>query len=194
MVKKLQVALALQPVATAMFANSPFTEGRPNGFLSFRSEIWQDTDPRPRRHAAIGLRGGSASNVTSITRSTCRCISSSAASSTSTSRASLPRPDAGPASGNAGRARNALGLANHISTDLSGGPSQALSGNAWSGRRAVAVASCAAGLLGRNPLRRCCARCSVGPGQRLDCRAAAVAARRGAKAWLCRRDCRSQSG
>jgi glutamate--cysteine ligase len=45
MVKKLRVGLALQPVATAMFANSPFTEGRPNGFLSFRSEIWRDTDP-----------------------------------------------------------------------------------------------------------------------------------------------------
>src|SRR5689334_17247337 len=44
MVKKLRVALALQPVATALFANSPFTEGRPNGFLSFRSEIWRDTD------------------------------------------------------------------------------------------------------------------------------------------------------
>ncbi|MFZ1896030.1 MAG: glutamate--cysteine ligase, partial [Rhodoplanes sp.] len=45
MVRKLRVALALQPVATAMFANSPFTEGKPNGFLSFRSEIWRDTDP-----------------------------------------------------------------------------------------------------------------------------------------------------
>jgi glutamate--cysteine ligase len=45
MVKKLRVALALQPVATALFANSPFTEGKPNGFLSFRSEIWRDTDP-----------------------------------------------------------------------------------------------------------------------------------------------------
>jgi glutamate--cysteine ligase len=44
MVKKLRVSLALQPVATAIFANSPFTEGRPNGFLSFRSEIWRDTD------------------------------------------------------------------------------------------------------------------------------------------------------
>jgi len=44
MVKKLRVSLALQPVATAMFANSPFTEGRPNGFLSFRAEIWRDTD------------------------------------------------------------------------------------------------------------------------------------------------------
>ena len=45
MVTKLRVALALQPVATALFANSPFTEGKPNGFLSFRSEIWRDTDP-----------------------------------------------------------------------------------------------------------------------------------------------------
>jgi len=38
------VSLALQPVATALFANSPFTEGKPNGLLSFRSEIWRDTD------------------------------------------------------------------------------------------------------------------------------------------------------
>jgi glutamate--cysteine ligase len=45
MVKKLRVSLALQPVVTAMFANSPFTEGKPNGFVSFRSEIWRDTDP-----------------------------------------------------------------------------------------------------------------------------------------------------
>ncbi|MEA2992817.1 MAG: glutamate--cysteine ligase [Alphaproteobacteria bacterium] len=45
MIKKLRVSLALQPVATALFANSPFTEGKPNGFLSFRSEIWRDTDP-----------------------------------------------------------------------------------------------------------------------------------------------------
>jgi glutamate--cysteine ligase len=44
MVKKMRVSLALQPVATALFANSPFTEGKPNGFLSFRSEIWRDTD------------------------------------------------------------------------------------------------------------------------------------------------------
>jgi len=45
MVKKMRVALALQPVATALFANSPFTEGKPNGFLSYRSHIWTDTDP-----------------------------------------------------------------------------------------------------------------------------------------------------
>jgi glutamate--cysteine ligase len=45
MVKKMRVSIALQPIATALFANSPFTEGKPNGFLSMRSEIWRDTDP-----------------------------------------------------------------------------------------------------------------------------------------------------
>ncbi len=45
MVKKFRVGLALQPVATALFASSPFSEGKPNGFLSFRSHIWTDTDP-----------------------------------------------------------------------------------------------------------------------------------------------------
>jgi glutamate--cysteine ligase len=44
MVKKLRVSLALQPIATALFASSPFTEGKPNGFQSLRSEIWRDTD------------------------------------------------------------------------------------------------------------------------------------------------------
>ncbi|MBT2189151.1 glutamate--cysteine ligase [Sphingobium nicotianae] len=45
MAKMFRVSLALQPMATALFANSPFTEGKPNGFLSFRSHIWSDTDP-----------------------------------------------------------------------------------------------------------------------------------------------------
>jgi glutamate--cysteine ligase len=45
MVKKMRVGLALQPIATALFANSPFMEGRTNGFLSYRAHIWTDTDP-----------------------------------------------------------------------------------------------------------------------------------------------------
>jgi glutamate--cysteine ligase len=44
MVKKLRVGLALQPVVTALFANSPFVDGKPSGYLSFRSHIWLDTD------------------------------------------------------------------------------------------------------------------------------------------------------
>jgi glutamate--cysteine ligase len=45
MVRKFRVGLALQPVITALFANSPFTDGTPNGFLSYRSHVWTDTDP-----------------------------------------------------------------------------------------------------------------------------------------------------
>ncbi|HKR16474.1 glutamate--cysteine ligase [Rhizorhapis sp.] len=45
MAKMFRTSLALQPLATALFANSPFTEGKPNGFLSYRSHIWSDTDP-----------------------------------------------------------------------------------------------------------------------------------------------------
>jgi glutamate--cysteine ligase len=44
MVRKLRVSLLLQPLATALFANSPFTEGRPNGYLSYRAHVWTDTD------------------------------------------------------------------------------------------------------------------------------------------------------
>ena len=44
MVKKFRVSLALQPIATALFADSPFTEGKPNGYQSYRSHIWTDTD------------------------------------------------------------------------------------------------------------------------------------------------------
>jgi len=46
MVQKLRVSLALQPITTALFASSPFTENVPNGFKSLRSEVWRDTDPQ----------------------------------------------------------------------------------------------------------------------------------------------------
>jgi len=45
MIRKFRVGLALQPVATALFANSPFVEGKPSGLLSYRSHVWTDTDP-----------------------------------------------------------------------------------------------------------------------------------------------------
>jgi len=45
MVEKFRIGLALQPIATALFAASPFKEGRPNGFKSLRSQAWTDTDP-----------------------------------------------------------------------------------------------------------------------------------------------------
>jgi glutamate--cysteine ligase len=45
MVQKFRVSLALQPLATALFANSPFREGKPTGFVSTRADVWTDTDP-----------------------------------------------------------------------------------------------------------------------------------------------------
>ena len=45
MVKKFRMSLALQPIATALFANSPFVEGKPSGFLTYRANVWTDTDP-----------------------------------------------------------------------------------------------------------------------------------------------------
>ncbi|MEZ0171937.1 glutamate--cysteine ligase [Microvirga sp. TS319] len=58
MVKKLRVSLALQPVATAIFANSPFTEGKPNGYLSMRSRIWLDTDRNRTGMMAFAFEDG----------------------------------------------------------------------------------------------------------------------------------------
>ena len=45
MIQKMRVGQALQPIATALFANSPFSGGRPNGYLSYRAHVWDDTDP-----------------------------------------------------------------------------------------------------------------------------------------------------
>ena len=57
MVAKLRVGLALQPVATALFANSPFTDGKPNGFQSYRAEMWRDTDPDRTARLRAAHRG-----------------------------------------------------------------------------------------------------------------------------------------
>jgi glutamate--cysteine ligase len=58
MVKKMRVGLALQPVVTALFSNSPFTEGRPNGYQSYRSEIWLDTDRDRTGMLPLAFEGG----------------------------------------------------------------------------------------------------------------------------------------
>jgi glutamate--cysteine ligase len=58
MVKKLRVSLALQPVATALFANSPFLKGKPNGFKSFRSYVWLDTDNERSGMLPFAFEGG----------------------------------------------------------------------------------------------------------------------------------------
>jgi glutamate--cysteine ligase len=56
--RKLRVGLLLQPLATALFANSPFTEGRPNGFLSYRANAWTDTDNQRSGIPAVFFEDG----------------------------------------------------------------------------------------------------------------------------------------
>jgi len=58
MVKKLRTSVSLQPLATALFANSPFTEGEPNGFQSMRSHIWLDTDNNRSGMIPFAFEGG----------------------------------------------------------------------------------------------------------------------------------------
>ena len=58
MVAKMRVGLALQPVITALFANSPFTDGKLNGLLSARSEIWRHTDPARTGMLAFAFEPG----------------------------------------------------------------------------------------------------------------------------------------
>jgi glutamate--cysteine ligase len=91
MAKKFRVGLALQPLATALFANSPFTEGKPNGFLSFRSHIWSDTDPHRTGMLPFVFEDGFGYERYSTMRSMCRCTSSTATAATSTRRPVLPR-------------------------------------------------------------------------------------------------------
>jgi glutamate--cysteine ligase len=58
MVEKLRVSLALQPLATALFANSPFAEGQPNGFRSLRAQAWVETDPNRTGIPAVVFEEG----------------------------------------------------------------------------------------------------------------------------------------
>jgi glutamate--cysteine ligase len=58
MVKKYRVSLALQPLASALFANSPFSDGQPNGCLTYRSEIWRHTDAARTGNLPFVFEGG----------------------------------------------------------------------------------------------------------------------------------------
>ena len=162
MVDKMRVGLALQPIATALFANSPFTEGKPNGFLSCRSEIWRDTDNAPHRHAALRLRAtASASSPMSTGRSTCRCISSMRDGRYHDMTAlHVPRVPgrAGCRTTCPSRAPTMGDWKNHLSTLFPEVRLKTLSRDARRRWRPVAPALRAAGLLDRPPLRRDVAR------------------------------------
>ena len=153
MVKKLRVSLALQPVATALFANSPFTEGKPNGFLSFRSEIWRDTD-----NARAGMMPWAFEDGMGFERYVDYALDvpmyfvKRGDDYIDVVRLLVPRLLRRPQQQAARRASDAVGLGQPSLDDLPGSAAQALSRNARLRWRAVGPAAGAAGVLGRAAL------------------------------------------
>ena len=153
MVKKLRVSVALQPVATALFANSPFTEGKPNGFLSFRSEIWRDTDNARAGMIPWAFEDGMgferwvdyALDVPMYFVKRGEAYIDVAGSSF---RDFLRRQERRASR----RAADTVGLGQPSVDDFPRGAAEALSGNARRRRRAVGPAAGAAGVLGRPAL------------------------------------------
>ena len=150
MVKKLRVSVALQPVATALFANSPFTEGKPNGFLSFRSEIWRDTD-----NARSGMIPWAFEDGMGFERWVDYALDvpmyfvKRGDEYIDVVRLVVPRLLRRQESGASRRAPDAVGLGQSSLDDFPGGAAEALSGNARRRWRAVGPAAGAAGVLGR---------------------------------------------
>ena len=169
MVKKLRVSLALQPVATALFANSPFTEGKPNGFLSFRSEIWRDTD-----NARAGMMPWAFEDGMGFERYVDYALDvpmyfvkrdeDYIDVSGSSFRAFFDGRNNNLARGTS----DAVGLGQPSFDDFPGGAAQALSRDARLRRWPVGPSAGAIGVLGRAALRRCVARCRLGPREALD--------------------------
>ena len=155
MVKKLRVSVALQPVATALFANSPFTEGKPNGFLSFRSEIWRDTD-----NARAGMMPWAFEDGMGFERWVDYALDvpmyfvKRGDDLYRRRRLVVPRLLRRQEQFASRRAADAVGLGQSSLDDFPRGAAEALSGNARRRRRAVGTAAGAAGVLGRPALRR----------------------------------------
>ena len=150
MVKKLRVSVALQPVATALFANSPFTEGKPNGFLSFRSEIWRDTD-----NARAGMIPWAFEDGMGFERWVDYALDvpmyfvKRGDNYIDVSGSSFRDFFAGKNPALPGERPMLSDWANHLSTIFPGSAVEALSGNARRRRRAVGPLAGVAGLLGR---------------------------------------------
>ncbi len=153
MVRKMRVALALQPVATALFANSPFTEGKPNGYLSFRSEIWRDTDNQRAGMLPFVFEDGMGfERYVDYALDVPMYFIKRGDHYIDVVRQVVPRSSRGQAP--AGRERDDLRLGQPRLDDLPRGAAQALHRDARLRRRAVAAAAVAAGVLGRAHLRR----------------------------------------
>ena len=140
MVKKLRVSLALQPIATALFANSPFTEGKPNGFLSLRSEIWRDTDNHRAGMLPFAFEDGMGfERYVDYALDVPMYFVKRGDDYIDVSGQSFRDLMAGKLPGMPGERATMSDWANHISTIFPGGAAEALSRDARRRRRAVAA-------------------------------------------------------
>ena len=139
MVKKLRVSLALQPVATALFANSPFTEGKPNGFLSFRAEIWRHTDKDRTGMLPWAFEPGMGfERWVDYALDVPMYFIKHGDAYVDVAGQSFRDLMKGKLAGHAGRARDGLGLVEPHQHDFSRGAAQALPGNARCRQRPAA--------------------------------------------------------
>ena len=123
-----------------MFANSPFTEGKPNGFLSFRSEIWRDTDPDRSGMLPWAFEPGMGfERYVDYALDVPMYFVKRGDRYIDVAGQSFRELMQGQACGAARRARHHLRLGESHFHDFPGGAAQALSGNARSGRRAAGV-------------------------------------------------------
>ena len=153
MVAKLRIGLALQPTITALFANSPFTEGGPTAFSRPARRFGATPTPPRTGMMPSPSRPAWASSAMSTMRSTCRSISSSAAGSTTTSRARVSAT-CSPAGSPPCRASGPdLRLGQPPLDDFPRGAAQALPRDARRGRRAARPHRGAVGVFGRPLLR-----------------------------------------
>ncbi len=178
MVKKLRVSLALQPIATALFASSPFTEGKPNGCKSLRSEVWRDTDPRRTGMLPFVFEDGMGyERYVDYALDVPMYFVYRDGRYIDVAGASFRDFMDGKLAAASGRAADARRLVRSPDDALPRGAAEALPRDARRGRRALAAHLRAVGVLGRAALRRRGARCGVGSRQILDGRGAPGAAR-----------------
>ena len=170
MVKKLRVSLALQPVATALFANSPFTDGKPNGFLSFRSEIWRDTDNQRAGTLPWAFEPGMGfERWVDYALDVPMYFVKRGDKYIDVAGQSFRDLLAGRLDALPGERATLSDWANHVSTIFPGSASETVSGDARRRWSSMAHAAGIAGILGRFALRPGLSRCCVGHRQGLDC-------------------------
>ena len=174
MVKKLRVSLALQPIATALFASSPFEEGKPNGLKSLRSEVWRETDPNRTGMLPFVFEDGMGyERYVDYALDVPMYFVYRDGQYIDVAGRVVPRLHGRQAQAASGRATDARRLVGSSDDAFSRGTAQAVPRDARGRRRALAAHLRAACVLGGSSLRHDGPRCGMGPRQVVERRGTA---------------------